>query len=329
MDAYKFPITAFGSILGTGGFALASRSYIPILVVPITIVLVILFSIFSGIFLVKTVTHPDLVRSELNNPITGNFYALQPISAVVLAVLLWHLVPTAVSTGLLVYGAGLIFALSVYLPYHFFSSVNVEFSQLHGGWFITPVATILVTNAVLLYPVNEVTLIIALLFFGTGATLFILVLSALFFRLISHSLPPVELAPTNYIVLAPIGILIVDVMQIARFANQFIGTYITTVFLLGAIALWGFGVWAIGVNLLLLVRYIQLGFKFHLGWWSFVFPTAAFTLGTVSLSEYLNSFRTLSLIVYSFLLVVFAIVAAGSFGQLINFLVRVRRALLD
>ncbi len=324
METSKFPITVFGSILGTGGLALASRPFLPSLVLPLTWVLIFLFFIFSGLFLVRIVLHPSVVMTELRHPLPGNFYALQPISAVILAILCSHVLPAAVDIGLLVYGASLIFALAVYLPYHFFSNINIEFSQLHGGWFITPVATILVTNAVLLYPVSEITMIIALLFFGIGAMLFLLILSSLFFRLISHTLPPVELAPTNYILLAPIGILIVDILQISKSAATLFGVNLIPIGVLGGMILWGFGIWAIGVNLLLLGKYLRLGFRFHIGWWSYVFPTAAFTLGTISLSDFLGPFKVFSLFLYICLSIVFIIVALGSLRQMLKIRTKVK-----
>lgn len=318
MDTRKFSIMAFGSILGTGGFALASKAFLPFLVIPLTWVLVFFFLLFSAILLVKLVLHPGIVKTELKHTLLGNFYALQPISAVILAILCWNIIPSFIDLGLLVYGAGLILALAIYLPYHFFSNIKIKLDQMHGGWFITPVATILVTNAVLLYPVSAVTMIFALFFFGIGTMLFLLILGMLFFRLVSHTLPTVELAPTNYILLAPIGILIVDFIKISNSAGILLKMNLSPLGALGGAALWGFGIWAIGVNLLFFRKYLKSGFQFNLGWWSYVFPTAAFTLGTASLSDFFSTFKTISLFLYVCLTVVFIIVLLGSLKQMLN-----------
>lgn len=312
LDVRRFPIAAFGSILGTGGVALASLAYLPELALLLTYLLTALFLLFNALLAFKAIRHPGVVKAELRHPLPGNFYALQPISAVILAMLYRKVFPSQVDVALLIYGGALILTLSVYLPYHFFSNMNIQFSELHGGWFITPVATILVTNAILLYPVSELTLIVSLLFFGIGATLFLLVLSVLFFRLLSHSLPPTELAPTNYIMLAPIGILIADVLQISSSAGPILGTDFVPLATLVGVGLWGFGIWAILVNLLLLGRYVRGGFPFHIGWWSYVFPTAAYTLGTVSLSKYLGPFGLLSSILYLCLVAIWTTVSLGS-----------------
>lgn len=318
MELKSFPVTVFGSILGTGGLILASKRFVPSVVLPLTLIIGILFSLFTGILLAKLIKYPEVVRSELRHPLPGNFYALQPISAVILSILCMHLLPYGVDLGLLVYGGVLILALSVYLPYHFFSNMNVGFPQLHGGWFITPVATILVTDAVLLYPVNEVNVFISLLFFGIGSMLFLLILVVLFFRLLSHDLPPVELAPSNYIMLAPIGILIVDVIQISSHIGQFFGSDLTTLAVISGMALWGFGLWAAFVNLLLVFKYLHNGLRFHIGWWSYVFPTAAFTLATIDLSEHVSLFGPISISLYILLVIIVFIVTIGSVGTLIK-----------
>ncbi len=313
-----FPVTAFGSILGTGGVILASRAFIPSIVLPLTLILVALFTLFTVMLLIKAVKYPSVVKAELQHPLPGNFYALQPISAVIISILCMKIFPTGIVIGLLVYGAALIIALSIYLPYHFFSNMNVSLSQLHGGWFITPVATVLVTYAVLLYPVSEASILFSLLFFGIGFMLFLLILAVLFFRLLSHELPPAELAPTNYIMLAPIGILIVDAIQISGHIGNFFGSDLTALALIVGISLWGFGLWAASVNLLMIVKYVRIGLKFHIGWWSYIFPTAAFTLATIDLSEYVSLFNPVSKVLYILLVIIFASITVGSFGNLLK-----------
>lgn len=318
MTLKSFPVTLFGSILGTGGLILASKQFIPPVVLPLTVILGIAFTVFTGILLAKAVRYPVVVRGELQHPLPGNFYALHPISAVIVSILCMHILPFGIDVGLLIYGAALILALSVYLPYHFFSNMNVSLAQLHGGWFITPVATILVTDAILLYPVNELNIFISLLFFGIGSILFLLILVVLFFRLLSHDLPAAELAPTNYIMLAPIGILIVDVIQIASNIGPFFSSNLITLAIITGVSLWGFGLWAALVNLLLLFKYIRKGMKFHIGWWSYVFPTAAFTLATIDLSKHIALFGSLSLYLYIMLVIIVVIVAAGSLGKILK-----------
>ncbi len=318
MKIKDFPVSVFGSLLGTGGLILASKPFIPSIVFPLTLILIALFILFTGILAIKIIKYPTVVKNELQHPLPGNFYALQPISAVIISILGMNFLPHNIDVGLLIYGSGVIIALAVYLPYHFFSGMNVNLSQLHGGWFITPVATILVTDAVLLYPINELNIVVSLLFFGIGTMLFLLILMVLFFRLLSHELPPTELAPTNYIMLAPIGILVVDVLQISSHVGSFFGSSFTTLALILGISLWGFGLWAALVNVFLIVKYLRNGLKFHIGWWSYVFPTAAFTLATIELSSQISLFKPISLGLYALLVIIFVYISIGSIGGLLK-----------
>lgn len=88
----------------------------------------------------------------------------------------------------------------------------------------TPGSTILVTDTLLLYPPNKMFLAISLIYFGMGTVLFLFIATILFLRLINHELLPSELAPTNFILLAPIGILIVDFLSIFSHADLLFGS---------------------------------------------------------------------------------------------------------
>lgn len=176
----------------------------------------------------------------------------------------------------------------------------------------------MVTYAVLLYPITEINIIISLLFFGIGSILFLLILVVLFFRLLSHDLSPSELAPTNYIMMAPIGILIVDIIQISGHIGLYFGSDLTTLAIISGLSLWGFGLWAAMVNLLMITKYIRYGLKFHIGWWSYVFPTAAFTMATFELSGFISLFNTISVLMYILLIIIFGLVTIGSLGNLLK-----------
>ncbi len=282
MNLREFKIGWFATILGSGGVALASLHFIPLLSLALAYILTVVFAVLTAIWVAKIVLHPQVVSSELKHYVMGNFYPLQPISAVILSLLFYRLhLPYA--EPLLIYGAVLIFLFTIYISYHFFASINAELHHIHGGWFIPPVSTILVTYALLLiYPSNLTVFALAMLYFGIGLMLFIFLSTILFLRLLSHELPAAELAPTNFILLAPVGILILDFMVIANYASGILNAHsLPAIALIASLALWGFGIWALLINILLLLRYLRKGHPFFLGWWSYVFPTAAFTLSTM------------------------------------------------
>ncbi|WP_456329089.1 SLAC1 family transporter [Archaeoglobus sp.] len=90
--------------------------------------------------------------------------------------------------------------------------------------------------------------------------LFLFISTILFLRLVNHELPVFELAPTSFILLAPIGILIVDFTLIAKHSANLV-----PLALIASISLWGFGLWALAVNLLLILRYLRQEMPFFLG----------------------------------------------------------------
>jgi len=124
---------------------------------------------------------------------------------------------------------------------------------------------------------------------GLGFMLFLLVLGMLHDRLVLHPLPPAQLAPSLWIALGPIGVSALVPMNLAR-AGQVVfadnAPVVTTVSLIFATAIWGFGLWWLAIVVALLVRYLRSGpVPFHLGWWGFVFPLGAFTVATLTLAR--------------------------------------------
>ena len=309
MNLKEFKIGWFATIIGTGGVAIASLMYFPLLSLALTYLLTVVFALLTVIWLAKIVKYPKVVVTELGHFVMGNFYPLQPISAVILAIL-YKKLGIPLDFPFLAYGAGLILALTIYLSYHFFANTRAEIHHIHGGWFIPPVSTILVTDALLQYSSNEPFFILSLVYFGIGLMLFLFISTILFLRLVNHELPVFELAPTNFILLAPVGILIVDFTLIAKHAEVIFSAKLVSLALIASISLWGFGLWALAVNLLLLLRYLRKEMPFFLGWWSYVFPTAAYTLSTIALSHFIPAFSYAAMTLYTFLMAIWIVIGA-------------------
>ncbi|WP_457590608.1 tellurite-resistance/dicarboxylate transporter [Geoglobus sp.] len=319
-DLKGFRIGWFATILGSGGVALASLQYFPILSILLAYILTAIFVVLSVLWLIKIVLYPGVVKEEIRHFVIGNYYPLQPISAVILS-LLYYRLSIPFERPLLVYGAIMIFIFTIYILYNFFATTTAKLNHIHGGWFIPPVSTILVTYAMLLeYPPSLLTLTISLVFFGIGLMLFLFIATILFLRLVSHELPAAELAPTNFILLAPVGILILDFMKIASFASKLLpnAEALPAIFFIISLSLWGFGVWALIVNIMILLKYLKQEYPFFFGWWSYVFPIAAFTIGTAALSTQVDALSYISGILYGFLLVIWAVVSLNTLKILLK-----------
>lgn len=63
----EFNVASFATILGSGGVALASLHYFPILSVVLTYALTAIFIILSVIWILKILLYPDIVNNELQH----------------------------------------------------------------------------------------------------------------------------------------------------------------------------------------------------------------------------------------------------------------------
>jgi tellurite resistance protein TehA-like permease len=56
-------------------------------------------------------------------------------------------------------------------------------------------------------------------------------------------------------------------------------------FAVGALVLWGFGMWILAIIVIICAHQMRRGgIPFSLGWWAFVFPLAAYTIGSQKLA---------------------------------------------
>ncbi len=193
----EFNVSWFATILGSGGVAIAFLSIYPALSWILTVALTAIFALLTCIWFAKLIFHWDVTKKESCN---GQLLSSPVFSAVILAILYKRfMIPF--DEPLLIYGSVLILIIAIYLT---FANVTAELKSIHGGWFIPPVSTILVTDAILLYPPDLTKFASSLIYFGIGFTLFLFIATILFLRLV---IMPFELAPTN-----PIGILVVDIL---------------------------------------------------------------------------------------------------------------------
>jgi tellurite resistance protein TehA-like permease len=54
---------------------------------------------------------------------------------------------------------------------------------------------------------------------------------------------------------------------------------------IGGAVFWGYGVWWIGMAILMTARYVSEGMPFNLGWWAFTFPLGVFSIASLALAR--------------------------------------------
>ena len=303
----------FGAVMGTaivGVAAFMNPGNIATLQAPLRIVGIVFailayaLAIALGIpYVWRWVRHFDAALKDLQHPILGALHSIFPGGILVLATMTASVGPAlfpedvvlALVAILAVIGIALTFVLGIGFAYILFASSNVAVEHANGGWFIPPVVNIIVPMVLVpLMPradaeTARLLLVASYAAWGIGVFLFVIITALLYNRLVFHPLPGAPLAPSLWIGLGPIGVGGLALLRMAQGGASVWGEMSVAVNALssiGALALWGFGVWWLIVAALLLWHYLRAGkLPYGIGWWAFTFPLGAYTVTTLTLAR--------------------------------------------
>lgn len=338
----------FGAVMGTGVIAVIASTdpgHLAALADTMTDVsyaaaaMAGLLAVLLGVpYLVRWLLYPAQAWADLKDPAIGPLHGTFPGGVLVLSaviatvgpkVLPVHSVPPVIEV-LDAVGVPLALVISLVFAYLLFTLEHRDTRVVNGGWFIPPVVTIIVP--VVLMPLMgqvgpsaaRLLLFTGYAFWGVGFILFLLVLSMLHDRMITHALPPAAMAPSLWIVLGPAGVGAAALVDLAHGAPLALGASAAAIgplSLVGAGALWGFGAWSLLVALILLGRYLRRGgIPYGVGWWGFTFPLGALTLATSALAGAwsLPILGDVALGLLALLVVLWLTVTAGTARSVVN-----------
>jgi C4-dicarboxylate transporter/malic acid transport protein len=302
----------FAVSMGMGGFAnllyqLGSNSeFLKVSGIIIAIINVMVFVIFLGPWILRWFIHNDKISEDWKHPITSNFFITMPVALVLIATHLLMMgaaifgISSSMTISLVLWVIGMILALlfSVYTTFNMMLHETIHPMMTNFSWFVSPVASIIVPllgNSLVKYyalsntPLAEFINIMDIAFYGIGFLLFIILSSIVFNRFLFHKLPGSAVLPSFWILLGPIGLGTVSLMGLAE-ANVLLGWIYTVQFInFLAIILWGFGIWAFSLLVMITGMYMKDGsIPFSLSWWAFIFPLDAYSLATLSVYKYTN-----------------------------------------
>jgi tellurite resistance protein TehA-like permease len=100
---------------------------------------------------------------------------------------------------------------------------------------------------------------------------------------------------SSWLALGPIGtgalgLLVLGAAAPAILGANGLGAYagaIEGVGLIGALMLWGYGVWWFAMAALITWKYLREGLPFNMGWWGYTFPVGVYALATLRLHDVL------------------------------------------
>ena len=125
------------------------------------------------------------------------------------------------------------------------------------------------------------------------------VIGMFFRRMVLHSLPGRNFAPSIWLILGPIGTGAYALLSLGHASSsispvasenfQQMLTLFPGLALWGAIFLWGFGFWWLVIALIASFYYWYQKIPFGLGWWAYTFPLGVYSLASLELAQQTHS----------------------------------------
>jgi len=300
-----------GVVLGTGGAAVASLvdplpgTRIDEGVGAVLALLATLGLLLLVPYAVRLRRHRDAAKADLANPGLGAMYGTAPAAMLIVGVALAQLgalgwLPRGiawVSMALVALGVLLALAIGIAFFARIVAHEQLPVPAMSGAWFIPIVVLVLVPSGVarsiVLQPqwAGATALALAAAAWGAGIVLFLLLGPVVAWRLITSPPPPVHMAASWWIWLAPAGAGGLGIIVLSRLAALTLGEPVAgvapTLGLIAASALWGFALWwaLFAGTVVRRIARAHGGLPFHLGSWGFAFPTAAVAALTIELGH--------------------------------------------
>ena len=260
---YHLPLPLFASVMGLSGLAIVWHAVeqrwdlLPVMSNLVTVLALVVFLLLVPLYGCKALRYPQRVMAELRHPVRINFLPAISISLVLLGLLLGEHLPS-VAMGLWMLGAALHLLLTVIIVTVWLETER-PLGSLNPAWFIPAVGNVLVP----LVAAPAGYLLIAWFFMAVGLFFWGILITAVFFRLITGPALEPPMRPTLAVMLAPPAV-----------------AFLSWVALTGEVGIAGHLLYCIGLfTFLLLIPQIPgfLRLPFFPSWWAYTFPLAAFT----------------------------------------------------
>ncbi|UZJ59378.1 TDT family transporter [Pseudomonas sp. KU26590] len=271
---------------------------------------IVLFLTFSALYLARWVMFFDEARRVFGHSTVSMFFGTIPMGlATVINGLLTFGLPrwgdTVLPLAELLWWLDVAMSLAcgVVIPFLMFTRQEHRIDQMTAVWLLPLVACeVAAVSGGLLAP----HLIDSHSQFGVLITSYVLwamsvpvafsILTILLLRMALHKLPHESMAASSWLALGPIstgafGLIVLGGDSPLIFAANGlpgVGEIASGLGLIGAVILWGVGVWWCLMALLITARYLRNGIPFNLGWWGFTFPLGVFALTTLKLGAVLH-----------------------------------------
>lgn len=305
----------FVTTMGTGILAVCLGQYsgMPLLWHAGEVLWAVNIVLFSGLCLIyagKWARYPAEALRAVEHPVVSMFFGCIPmgIATIVNGTIVFgvpHFGEAAVSVATWLWwgDAALALLAGLAVPFAMFTRQDHVLEQMNATWLLPIVAcgVAAASGGLLVTHVDGAAAQMTVLFasyalwaFSVPLALGILII--LFLRMTLHNLPPAGMAASAFLALGPIGTGALGLMLFAVNGRAvleanglgiFAGAVSGTAFF-GAIMLWAYGLWWLGMALAVTIRYLSNGLPFNLSWWGYTFPVGVYALATLRLSAVIS-----------------------------------------
>ncbi len=304
----------FIALMGTGAVALIMQGLdhgnagaLHVASVTLLLLILVAFPIFLLMIASRFIVNRALILRELEHSGLVQFYAAIAISAAICVAGLVK-IPLGFIDREIVLSVAKIYwfisltvgiFLAIFIPWRIITLDHGEPKRVLGFWFLPPVGLF-----VLIFAGNFLSLalgdpawisnifVLNTLLLGVASVQTVIIFTIFLFRAMTFPFPSPDVIPSFTIGLAPVGVSIVAFLSYIPLLAKaspagFVSAAAIVPFVKFAMVLiWGFGLWWFIVALCVVITaFKRHGVPFTLGYWAFVFPTAAFTISSLVLGK--------------------------------------------
>jgi len=265
-----------------------------------------LFAVLTSVYAGKWLLHPGAALRAFDHPVVSMFFGCIPmgLATIVNGFLIFGpslFGDTAVTIAAHLWWADAALAVlaGLAIPLVMFTRQQHAIEHMSAIWLLPIVASeVAAASGGLLLPhlaedAQLPVLFVSFMLWSCSVPLALGILVILFLRMALHKLPPASMAATSFLALGPVGTGALGLALFSANGGQALvasglgqlAPAISGAALLGALLLWGYGLWWLGLAVAITINHLRRGLPFNLGWWGYTFPIGVYAVATLRLSS--------------------------------------------
>jgi C4-dicarboxylate transporter/malic acid transport protein len=266
-----------------------------------------LFAIFTALYAARWLLFPKEACRIFGHSVMSMFFGAVPMGLATIingflafGVARWGETAVSFAQTLWWVDAMMSAVCGVGVPFLMFTRQDHSMEKMTAVWLLPIVASgVTASSAGLLVPhladpqAALQMLVLGYALWAASVPLAMSVIVILVLRLALHKLPHKDMAASGWLALGPIGTGALGLLLLGADAPHAfaaagiagVGEIAAGIGVVGGTALWGYGLWWMGMAVLTTARYIRDGMPFNLGWWAFTFPLGVFAVASLTLAR--------------------------------------------